>query len=306
MRIDHAVKGRADEGVVTQAQLTRTIQNSLGELQTFERMAHANASVEAWHGLRTASRRLRGVLDVFVVVLPITKRAKIRKLARRVTKLPAKVRDLDVALELLSAAATTATDQYEERAIEELRTSFEKQRNRRVRKAQREIVQEQPTEHLVKLLSASVPCDKTPKQSAAKLQANLEARLKSGRHKVLIAMERADDGNVEAAHELRLAVKRLRNTMLALLEQSSTKSSPLRFLKQVQDTLGAHHDYGILEQHAQHRAKKLLAEGHSKRSKGCKSLATHMRLVKDKEWCAFEGKQRQRLHTLVAVVGNST
>src|SRR3989337_985267 len=85
------------------------------DLRRAERKARKRGDPEDWHKLRTTSRRLRGALLPHAPTPDPDLHRWLTGRAKKITKLPTQVRDLDVALENLATLRAAAATKPERR-----------------------------------------------------------------------------------------------------------------------------------------------------------------------------------------------
>ncbi len=85
-----------------------SIRQQVDELMDNLPGTRAGDDIDALHDMRVASRRLRAVLSVFAEVFPPKKFRPLEKEAARITDALGAVRDADVLIEFMDAAANAA------------------------------------------------------------------------------------------------------------------------------------------------------------------------------------------------------
>jgi CHAD domain-containing protein len=207
----------------------------LEDVSRAERKARRRGGAEDWHRLRTTSRHLRGALIAHADGLDDRQQARAVREARRITRLPARVRDLDVAIENLEALRAQARSDDEREAARRAVRRLERKRKAAARKARHRLRRDRPVARLKrrlgKLSDASAPSG-PPRRG---LEACAEEVLR--RRAELAGWDQARE-----VHRLRVAVKKYRSALMAI----SPHHPALDGLQRVQQVLGEHHDWSEL------------------------------------------------------------
>jgi len=224
------------------------------ELARAEKRASRRGRAEDWHRLRTTSRRLRGALLVHGEALGGELFARAARRAKRITKLPTEVRDLDVALENL-AALVEASRGRERRAARKLLSALEHKRDRRAQNLARRLRRDRPARSLARKLRRGARRPAHPETPPA---LTLE-RCAQG----VLAARAGVQGwrDEQALHALRVAVKKYRGALMAVGEGSEER---LAALQTAQQLLGEHHDWSVLA--GRLRKREQAARGRKARS----------------------------------------
>src|SRR5688572_1219676 len=118
------------------------------ELVRAGKKARRRGKPKDWHRLRTTARRLRGALAAFATTLDPALQPKLDRRAKKITKLPAKVRDLDVALGNLQLLRGEARTRGERRAAKEMVRRLSGKRDRRERALRKRLARKRPVHRL--------------------------------------------------------------------------------------------------------------------------------------------------------------
>src|SRR6185369_16086831 len=108
----------------------RQLEGIARELVKAGKKARRRGKPKDWHRLRTTSRRMRGALAAFADALDPALQPELARRAKKVTKLPGEVRDLDVAISNLRFLRDAAQSRDERRAANELLRRLERERER--------------------------------------------------------------------------------------------------------------------------------------------------------------------------------
>jgi CHAD domain-containing protein len=221
----------------------------------------------------------------------------ISRKAKRITKLPTKVRDLDVAVENLAALGRTARSAGERRAADDLGRRLEKERDRRSRKLRRRLRRDQPAAALAAVLRKALRRRAAPLDDVAAVA----PRLLEGCARA-VEDRRAEVGgwrDEKELHRLRVALKKYRGVLSAYsaLQQHPQHDEVLALLKEAQQVLGEHHDWSELGRRLRDRAAELAAkadQGPRRRALLAGYLALHARV--EQEQRGLYDTYRRRLH----------
>jgi CHAD domain-containing protein len=231
------------------------------ELVRAGKKARRRGKPRDWHRLRTTSRRLRGALTAHADVLDPASRPKLDQRAKQITKLPAKVRDLDVALANLVVLRCLADRRRERRAAREMRERLERKRARSDRKLKKHLERERPVRALATSLRRALrhdgphPAERQGGEGAlgACARVVIERRARIG-----------DWDDDEGLHALRVAVKKYRAALAALAEtggRARDHRATLEGLQRVLTVLGEHHDWSELSRRLDQRRLALAHRG---------------------------------------------
>lgn len=227
----------------------RVIEVRAGEVQAV--LASSDGTAETVHARRVALRRLRTALEVFGPVLP--KRAKrVRRALKGVFATLGPRRDADVALAALRAleprlaAADAAGFRSLVAALEADGASGGDLDADAAEHAREEA-----------LLVAARARDRNGTPAADALRAVASRRAAA----VLARLHDLDAGDAEAAHDLRIAAKRLRYTLEAAaagLGPAATEGAGVA--RELQDVLGELHDCDVLVARVERHRRDLRAQ----------------------------------------------
>lgn len=236
------------------------------ELGRADQKARKRGRPEDWHKLRTTSRRLRGALIAHAPGLDVHLHAWLARRAKKITKLPTEVRDLDVALENLGELRARAESKPERRAARELMRRLEEKRRRSARRTRRRLERDEPVAALASVLRKAIrrrsgATDPALAPAPESLEACAAVVLE--RHGAVRGWQ--DDVKL---HDLRVAVKKYRGALAALVDVGPARpeqQAALEVLQRVQQVLGEHHDWSELSRRLAKRARKI---GQSRKRSG--------------------------------------
>ncbi|MFN7020369.1 MAG: CHAD domain-containing protein [Phycisphaerales bacterium] len=196
------------------------------------------SSIRAVHQLRVAVRRAEAALHGFADVLPKRRCRRTLKRLRRVRRAAGRARDLDVLIELL-AAETRTRDRSAARAARDL-----KERAESARHAAQALLARLDADHpkrkwsrILRKLTASID----PARVGESIVRKLARRVVRQAADEVTAAGRADLGQINHLHALRLKLKRLRYTieLFAGCADPSTIKPILTEMAALQTALGA-------------------------------------------------------------------
>jgi CHAD domain-containing protein len=259
------------------AQVARQLEDLSRQLERAGKKAERRGKRKDWHRLRTTSRRLRGALTAFAGALDPSLRPRLAKRAKQITKLPAKVRDLDVALRNLALLADRAGSRAEGRALADMTRHLERQRDRKDRKARRKLRRGRPVRTLARQVREAL------QPGAARQGFPAGGALEACAREVLDRRAEVGGWSDEAAlHALRVAAKKYRGTLSAWAEahrREDDHRSSLASLGALLDTLGEHHDWSELA----HRLDRRRQEANPGAQAGYRALLGRVR-QEQKAW----------------------
>ncbi len=201
---------------------------------------------EELHDLRVAGRRLDGILRQFRAYLPAPF-LRLRPVLKETLRALGEARDLDVALNELDAFGRELTEP-DRRSIEPLKQHLVSER-RRARARMLSVLDSGPVQErfqdLTSLLGASyVASQRSSAQSALRVAPELiRARYRKLRKSADLL---TPDSSMEAYHEVRSRVKKLRYALEAVAAIYGKQSDQmLRTLRRWQDKLGVQQDAAV-------------------------------------------------------------
>lgn len=243
----------------------RQITTIASALERTARKAQRRGKRKDWHRLRTTSRQLRGALTAFSGSFDRSAQPRLARQAKRLTKLAAPVRDLDVALTNLARLADGARAAEEREAACDMAKYLSRQRDRRDCELRRKLRHEHPVEALARKVRKAVRRGEPPGASASPARAALDPCARE------VLARRGDLGgweDGEALHELRVALKKYRGALTAWSETQAPapdREARLERLKELLDVLGEHHDWSELARRLERRLQALTEAGASPR-----------------------------------------
>jgi CHAD domain-containing protein len=252
-------------GVATSLVMTTAAARQLAgiakELVRAGKKARRRGKPKDWHRLRTTSRRLRGALAAFAAALDPAVQPQLARRAKKITKLPAKVRDLDVAIGNLALLRGQAETRGERRAAREMIRRLRGKRDENERALRKRLARKRPVHRLARRLKKALRhpvAPGRPTDSSAAL--GRAGRVVLERHAALGGWE--DDDKL---HTLRVAVKQYRGALAAWVDAhpgSAREHRPaLEALQKVQTVLGEHHDWSELARRLDIRRLALANDG---------------------------------------------
>ena len=231
------------------------------ELVHAGKKARKRGKPKDWHRVRTTSRRMRGALAAFAAALDPALQPQLARRAKKITKLPAKVRDLDVALANLHLLRDGAESRGERHAAKEMLRRLGRKRDRQERRLRRKLARKRPVQRLatrVKKALRHPPPAPVTEASAEALGRTVGMVLER-----LAVIEGWEDD--EGLHELRVAVKQHRGALAAWVEAQPGRFREQRplldTLQEVQTILGEHHDWSELARRLDARRLELANDG---------------------------------------------
>lgn len=224
--------------------LSRGVSSAIAKLQQ-------EVTPKRVHRLRTTIRRIQSLVEYSRPPELTRKQQNTLDVLSRLRKRAGKVRDLDIQINLLNAIGNGST-RADRRALEEALQGKRKRQAERLAVAARKLEHSKFAGHLVQL-------SKTVSASSAALDAP-DAPLPTAQRKIAeLAAQSGSESPIrpKRLHEMRIALKMARY-LAELAEDSQEKELLLGRLKDVQDALGAWHDWEELlrtaEKQFRHRA----------------------------------------------------
>jgi CHAD domain-containing protein len=273
----------------------RQLKSIASELVQAARKARRRGRPKDWHRLRTTSRRLRGALTAFAPTLAPAPRTALDRRAKKITKLPAQVRDLDVALDNLKALRRAAENRPERKAAKEMSRRLARKRDRNERSARRHLARKRPVQRLASQLKKALRQSATPRPGDSHDALGAAARLVLERRNAVAGWE-----DVETLHELRVAVKKYRGALTAWMEAHPghvrENRATLDGLQGLQTVLGEHHDWSELARRLDKRRLALATDGAGHRELvGYEALLDRARHEQKARYEAYLALQHDRL-----------
>lgn len=234
----------------------------VAELVKHEAGTRLGEDIEALHDMRVASRRLREALEIFEFCFPPKAYDRLYARVRRVTRALGRARDADVAVEYFTKLLADSPSLIEQVALQEILRRLAKQRMRRRAEMQHELDKVQPADLLARFEKAFAQFEKIPpsRQRGSRTALLLARRLFAQRLREVFACRRLIKGEhaIEALHNLRIAVKKLRYAMETLdFAGGEHVKENLKFFKKLQTVLGDLHDRDVFAETVQRRIDKL-------------------------------------------------
>jgi CHAD domain-containing protein len=225
---------------------------------------------------------------------------KLSRRAKKVTRLPAEVRDLDVALDNVAMLRDEVESTPERKAAKEMRRRLKKKRRSTDRKVRQQLERDRPVRKLARRLKKALArgsADGRDLKGSPVVGVRARDVLN---HRDAIG----DWDDDQALHALRISVKKLRGTLQARGDgQRRTMRPLLSTLQDVQTLLGEHHDWSELGDRLDLRRCKLLAAGARHRGLiGYELLLSRAREEQKARYDAYRAHLHDRLGTLVAAL----
>jgi CHAD domain-containing protein len=194
------------------------------------------------HEARVATRRLREALPL---VAPGSRRRKLERQVRRLTRALGPVRELDVALEMLDAM--TVEPDAPRGAISKLRQVVREDRQRMHSEMCTRVGRVDIDKLRHRTASAATKGSKGRSRDSKRL-ADAQVRVDRRAVRLREAIENAAGLYLpDRLHEVRIAVKKLRYALEVSRELSGSRAmARIRTLKEAQDLLGRMHDHEVL------------------------------------------------------------
>jgi len=240
----------------------RQLQGIAKELARAGKKARRRGKPKDWHKLRTTSRRLRGALAAFAGALDPALQPQLARRAKKITKLPAKVRDLDVALSNLQLLRGQAETRGERRAAKEMLRRLRHKRDRSEQDLRKRLARKRPVHRLAVRLRKALRHPAVPGRAADSATGTLG---QAGR---LVLERHAGGGGWEdddRLHALRVAVKQYRGALAAWVDghpgHVREHRPALEALQKLQTVLGEHHDWSELARRLDIRRLALANDG---------------------------------------------
>jgi CHAD domain-containing protein len=278
----------------------RQLEGIARELVKAGKKARRRGKPKDWHRLRTISRRMRGALAAFTSALDPALQPQLARRAKKITKLPSEVRDLDVAIGNLHLVRDTAQTRGERRSAKEMLRRLKGERDRNERRLRRKLARKRPVQRLASRLKKALRHPAPPRPQSDDTEGLVAtSRLVEDRLSALGGWE--DD---ETAHALRVAVKQHRGALSAWVDahpgHAREHRAALDLLQKVQTTLGEHHDWSELARRLDDRRRKLAYDGARHRELvGYEAMLGRARLEQKARYDAYRAELHDRLSALV-------
>jgi CHAD domain-containing protein len=280
----------------------RQLQGIAKELVRAGKKARRRGKPKDWHRLRTTSRRLRGALAAFATALDPALQPKLARRAKKITKLPAKVRDLDVALGNLQLLRGQGQARGERRAAKEMIRRLRRKRDRAERALRKRLARKRPVHRLAVGLKKALRHPAVPRRGADSSTGSLghAGRVVLERHAAVTGWE--DDGKL---HALRVAVKQYRGALSAWVDahpgNTREHRAALEALQKVQTALGEHHDWSELARRLDIRRLALANDGaHHRELVGFEGLLARARSEQKAHFERYHVELHEHLPALVS------
>jgi CHAD domain-containing protein len=207
------------------------------------------ARPEGVHKARVASRRVREALPVVLAQAPARRSARLRRSFRRVTRALGPLREIDVTLQLLDEVGRS--DARTAAVLAELHRRLERERGVRRDQMMARLDQidfESLVDRIERLMDERADESDEARALPAAIEGTLGLRIARRVRALELAVERAGSlYAVQALHEVRIAVKKLRYTLELAHDMRALRSRrALTVLHAVQERLGRLHDEQVL------------------------------------------------------------
>ena len=276
------------------------------QLERAEDKARRRGQAEDWHKLRTTSRKLRGALIAHAPGLDAHLHRWLARRAKKITKLPTEVRDLDVAMDNLRALADGAERKGERRAARALARRLKEKRRQSERAIRKRLKRDEPVAALASVLHKAVRRGTHPHASNGATASPPSGNALEACAQVVLERQAEvrgwQDGN--RLHELRVAVKKYRG---ALEATHPGETAVIESLQKLQQVLGEHHDWSELARRLGERAARLGRRTGKKkvaRRAALVALRTRARAEQRRRYEIYLDEHADRLAALVAGRGD--
>jgi hypothetical protein len=278
----------------------RQLEGIARELVKAGKKARRRGKPKDWHRLRTTSRRMRGALAAFTSALDPALQPQLARRAKKITKLPSEVRDLDVAIGNLHILRDTAQTRGERQAAKEMLRRLKGERDRNERRLRKKLARKRPAQRLRSQLKKALrqPPPQGPQGADTDGLTATSGRVQER----LAALGGWEDD--QTAHALRVAVKQHRGALAAWVDahpgHAREHRAALDVLQKVQTMLGEHHDWSELSRRLDDRRRKLANDGARHRELvGYEAMLGRARLEQKARYDAYRAELHDRLSPLV-------
>ncbi len=245
--------------------------------------------VEAVHGLRVASRRLRAFVDVFRAELDAGARKRTRKPLRRITRALGALREWDVHSQQLEGRRTEARSDSERAAIEHILEVIDRRRQKERKRAQKRLekVAFREAARLVRTTRDEVRAQLETRELATHIAKDaLLNAIDAAKEATPNLHEEDEDG----LHRFRITIKKLRYTLEMIEPVVGPRYSAMHTqCKRVQGLIGDHHDRAVLGRIVEKQANKLRSR---RRGALVRGLETVRDQLETERLAAFEEVRR--------------
>jgi CHAD domain-containing protein len=280
----------------------RHLEGLARELVRAGKKARRRGKPKDWHRLRTTSRRLRGALTAFAAALDPELQPKLARRAKKITKLPAKVRDLDVAVSNLQLLRGQTDARGERKAAREMVRRLRHKRDDNERALRKRLARKRPVHRLAVRLHKALRHPATPDPGADRSIGPLgrAGRVVLERHAGIVGWEDGDK-----LHALRVAVKQYRGALAAWVDahpgHAREHRTALEALQKAQTVLGEHHDWSELARRLDIRRLALANDGARHRDLvGYEGLLARARREQKARFDAYQSQFHEHLPALVS------
>ena len=237
---------------------------------------------EAIHDLRVATRRLSAALSTWAPGLELTARQRASRGLRRLRRRLSRAREREVLGEQLAGRCAG-----ESLAVRQVGLTELERLERRVAAARARAARDARRRRIGRLVVQVEGCFDSLAGEPVALIAAARERADRRRDAALDALASAAEGDDEALHRARAAVKRWRYAVEALAEGAGDpRGTGLHALRGLQQCLGAIHDAAVLRDYLSRRALRAGAKG---RGEHLQSLAWLREKAVQARWRALEG-----------------
>jgi CHAD domain-containing protein len=250
----------SEAGAATLAELAATVRKRAKDIGR-------KVEIDPVHDMRTATRRLRTAITIYGHDADRDDRTAVEDELRRVTRRLGAVRDLDVLLETLAAASTSAGGGLAADDLEPLRRAWKDERVVAANRLQAELERKRfdraldGAEQLGKALT-----DETGEGSGrvVRIAHRAPGLIWSGFGEVLVYEIDPTTADPAVIHEMRIAAKKLRYTLETFEDALEPGASLIQDVTALQDAAGEMHDAIV----ARDRARELIGADDLRTSQG--------------------------------------
>ena len=227
--------------------LTRLLRKRLKKFLALAPEVHADVNPKTIHDARVWSRRLQQAISAFFPKPRSGKVRRLRRTPRRIRRLLGAWRNCDVLIEMVAKQERRTRSEAKRRAWIFVRDSLVQQRDKEVARAEKKLLRQDMRDFAAVAQKAlELPAEETPEVLIERLRASAQKAWSKWQSALSHARETRAP---KALHELRIATKVLRYRTELLNDVGYTEmKADLKWLADLQDTIGVWHDRQVLYQ----------------------------------------------------------